>query len=152
MSRSSRSDGSGPTDRRLAEIASGARPDAAEALALLTDSAVRRRLVALDPTAVFAPLGGLPPAEGVPAYRSPLPAADRSWRRGGVAAAAALVVAGALWGLAGPTGQPVSRLAAARVEPVVRRIDSATAQVITIVPATAQGPTLTLIIDEELDL
>ena len=152
MSRPSRSDGLRPTDGRLAEIAAGARPDPAEAQALLADPAARRRLAELDPTAIFATLGGLAPSGGVPAYRSPVPLARRGWRRAAFAAAAVLAVASALWALSGPTPQPVPRLAAARVDPVVRRIDSATAQVITIVPSSAKGPTLTLIIDEELDL
>ena len=137
--------------QRLAEIAAGSRPDPAEARRLAEDPDARRRLAEIEPTAVFALLGSLPPSAGVPAYRSVAPVGARGWRRAALAAAAAAVVIAALWGVSGPAPPP-PQLAAARVEPVVRRIDSATAQVITIVPSSAQGPTLTLIVDEELDL
>lgn len=145
-------------------LVAGERLGADEARELLLSPDGRSRVAESDASALFALLGSLPPTDGVP----PMPrlAGVAVARRGrlvksAVAAAAGLVACAALVvavqvpatdaGLerAGSFRPPAHR---APVSEVVRRIDSPTAQVVTLVPPSADGPTVTLIIDEEIDL
>jgi hypothetical protein len=155
-----------PVDRLL----DGERLSGDEARRLLESPEARCELAGRDPAALFDVLGALPPDP--PAPPPPRLAGRRGMRsrralRGlAASAAAAVLAAGALTvALRTPSPAPAPtevRLAAARgtegfrsgeaVTRVVRRLDSRTAQVVTVVPDSPEDPTVTLILDEEIDL
>lgn len=172
MSASARDDVTARAERRLL---AGEPLSAEEAGALASSPEARRRVAEQDPSALFALLGPLkvdPPAPAQPRLAS-----GRERRRGRIArlagaaaaasllAAAAMVVAvrapetgaGRVEALAG-RASPVVGAAEARfrsgdaVTEVVRRLDSRTARVVTVVPQSAEDPTVTVILDEEIDL
>jgi hypothetical protein len=163
--------GRDPVDRLLEGEALGA----GEARELLHDASGRRRVAAEDPSALFGLLGSLP--LDPPAPPAPRVAGGVDRRRRGArlarallagAAAASIAAAGLLVAVRGPLGPDAGEVAiveARRAEPgspgfgsaegvsrVVRRLDSHTARVITVVPASTEEPTVTLILDEEIDL
>lgn len=139
-----------PVEEALERLVRGERPDLEHARELAADREALARLSRREPLALFGLLGVLPPSEGVPPRPRMVPRRRRLWRRGALVAAAAGLAAAALTGVFGPVA-PVSPKPM-RIDQVVLRVDSRTAQVIMLVPSTADGPTVTLIVDEELDL
>ena len=137
-------------EEALDRLARGRRPDLEQARRLATDREALARLAQCDPLAVFGLLGVLPPSEGIPPRPRVAPRRRHLWRRGVLAAAAAGLAVAALTGVMGrvSAGTPSPM----RIDQVVLRVDSRSAQVIMLVPPTAGGPTVTLIVDEELDL
>jgi hypothetical protein len=129
-------------------------------------------VAAEDPSALFGLLGPLPldpPAPPAPRLAEPARSAGGRLVRALVAGAAAATIAAAclLVAVRSPEGVDAGRgiVAEARrpviegrfgstegVSRVVRRLDSRTARVITVVPESAEDPTVTLILDEEIDL
>jgi hypothetical protein len=126
---------------------------------LLTCARCRRRLAELDPSALFGLLAGLPVGDALP-ERPALPPRRGQARTGArwlAAAAAALAALAALYGLARPpadAGIPVwaQGLHDAAPASIVRRVESPTATVVTLLPPSGRGPTVTMIFDEEFDL
>ena len=74
--------------------------------------------------------------------------------RGGLAVAAAVLACAALLSTQVPRGiVGFDQIVAGEMIPrVVRRIDSPTARVVTLTPASPEAPIVTVIIDEEIDL
>ncbi len=154
------------SDERLAAIAAGAIPTRDEAERILADPALRRRLAVDDPGAVFALLGGLPPEPPAPPMPLlALPARRRAGMpRSLLAAAAVLVmVAGLALVLRAPVPDREPTVAADtapafRVGPpaswpaAVERVQSPPAEIVALIPPSAGGPVVTLIVDEEVDL
>lgn len=149
-------------------LAAGGTPDPVLCARLAQDSALRRQLAERDPSAVFSMLSVLPLEASLPA-RPVLPVRSRSGallRRRVFAALAAVLGLAALLSLAGTdldagpgavrnlahqylgTAGPSS----GRYYQVVTKVDSPTAEIIVLVPPEASGPTVTLIVDEEVDL
>ena len=155
-----------PVDRLL----DGERLSGDEARDLLESFDDRRELAGRDPAALFALLGALspdPPAPPPPRLSERRGGRARRALRGLPAAAAAAVLAAAaltvtLRAPAPSPGPAEVQLAGTRaaegfrsgedVSRVVRRLDSRTARVVTVVPDSPEDPTVTLILDEEIDL
>ncbi|RMG45464.1 MAG: hypothetical protein D6718_07315 [Acidobacteria bacterium] len=155
-----------PTDRChpdpevLAGLAAGRPPAPGEARHLAACPACRRELSAKDPSALFALLAVLPdPVAAPPPPRlGSVPRRSARLLRLALAAAAAAAFAAGVWGVRPPDRRarlaalpelaPIGRAPA----PIVRRVDSRRARVVTLLPAGGEGPTVTLILDKELDL
>jgi len=149
-------DGGHVAARDIAELAAGARPNAAAAAHIAGCAACRGELARLDPSAVFGLLAALPLPVGVPP--APRLARTRARRRVAargrvaLAAAAAALAVAALWLIdRGGAGVPVVARARA-VPPVVARVDSPHARIVTLVPPGDDAPTVTLIVGVEADL
>lgn len=129
---------------------------------------VRRDLAEGDSSAIFGLLAGLPasvPAPPLPAL-PPRAARELGGRRALLAGIAATLAGVALLAaLAPPAARPPEGLVAenrkatdviAHDEPalpaLVERVGSATAEVVTLVPPSAGGPVVTLVLDEGIDL
>jgi len=121
----------------------------------------RATLARHDPTALFGLLAVLPAAEAVPARASLPPrrglARAHRARRAAIAtlaAAAALIAGFSLLERPEPESPwlPAPGLEARARPGVVRRVHSDSATVVTLLPTGGQGPTVTLIIDEGIDL
>lgn len=126
---------------------------------LASCSACLAALDAIDPSASLGLLGWLPEAEPLPPRpRLPERAPSRSgWRIAAGLAAAAAMGAVALGTLLGPPAAPeltasVADERAGTWPGIVRHVESETATVVTLVPPGSEGPTVTLILDEGLDL
>ncbi len=153
-------------------LAEGGRPSQELAEHLAHSAAARRLLAERDASAVFSLLGVLPLEGALPERPVVEPKAKPRLPRTALAAAAAVLIGalalalgGArlsdnpsafyLWGSEGAAAALVnSRPIAARDDcyQVVRHVDSPTARVIVLVPPTAEGPTVTMILDDEIDL
>lgn len=148
---------------RLSEIAAGAMPEPAEADHLLACPVCRHSLAERDPSALFALLGA--GASWVDA--GPMPALDlpprrpaHPWVRQLLIAAAALLAFGCLLFLSNtPHKSPVVVAAADSFStmaksypPVVSKVESSRAQILTLVPPGGEKPSVTLILGEEIDL
>jgi hypothetical protein len=152
-------------DGRLAALAAGSRPTPGEGDHLLGCAACRGALAQLDPSALLGLLAVAP----VAAPAQPLLARTEA-RRAGAGPVRRLLVASAAAGLAAaallvatlappPAGPVVAERGPAPVQEspprwpsVVDSVQSPTARVVALVPPSADGPTVTLILDEEFDL
>jgi len=156
---------------RLADlVAERGRLAAEESAHLAGCSRCRTRLVAADPTLLLTALGALPTSDPVPprlpAERfSPRGRAAPRRRSRGLTAGRGLALAAAAAGLAAvallvprpdAAGRPGNDIVRGEARPgysdVVRRIDSETAVVLTLLPDDPGGIPVTMIIDEELEL
>lgn len=153
----------------LDRLAAGGTPDPVLGSRLAQDPELRRQLAERDPSAVFSLLSALPLEAPLPA-RPVLPA--RNARPGVSRGRRLLAVAAAALGLAALLSLPGADLgvgpgaernlvqqdsgtvgpSSGRYYQVVTKVDSPTAEIIVLVPTEASGPTVTLIVDEEVDL
>jgi len=150
---------------RVAAIAAGAPPSAAESAHILECAACRAALAGRDPSALFALLAHLPPPVAPPALtglqlppvaprRAPAAALPRLL----FAAAAVLLAAAALVPLVVRTVPEAGEsLIAARAErsrtaSVVRRVDQPGARIVTLLPPSPDAPSVTMILGTEIDL
>jgi hypothetical protein len=116
------------------------------------------RLARIDPCAPFGLLSALAAQDPLPSrpelpHRQHASAAVR-WLAGAAAAAVAVLAVAGLMRAPRQTSLESAVMARA-VGPypgIVRRVESPTATVVTLLPPTAGGPTVTLIFDEDLDL
>jgi len=150
---------------RVAAIAAGAPPSAAESAHILECAACRAALAGRDPSALFALLAHVPPPAAPPALTDlrlpPVPrrtVAAVAVPRLLLAAAATLLAAGALVPLvARRTPEAAESLIAARAErsrtaSVVRRVDQPGARIVTLLPPSPDAPSVTMILGTEIDL
>lgn len=150
---------------RVATIASGARPAAAEAEHLLACATCRAALAGRDPSALFALLAHVPPPVAPPALAGLAlpPAASRrapaaALPRLLLAAAAVLLAVAALVPLVARQAPEANEsLIAARAErsrtaSVVRRVDQPGARIVTLLPPSPDAPSVTMILGTEIDL
>lgn len=151
------------TATRLSEIAAGAMPEPAEADHLLVCPVCRRILADRDPSALFALLrtdAGWAGAGPMPVLDLPPRRQARSWLRQVLIAAAALLAFGCLYflGLTPESGPIVAGSAdsfstvAKQYPPVVSKVESSSAQIVTLVPPGGEKPSVTLILGQEIDL
>lgn len=152
---------------RLAALASGAQPAAAETEHLLGCAGCRAALTGRDPSAIFGLLSHLPPPVAPPALaelalppvaRRPGSATAAGLARLLLAAAALLIAAAALAPLvarrAPEAGESLiaARAERSRAASVVRRVDQPGARIVTLLSPSPDAPSVTLILGTEIDL